>query len=316
MSTKKSVTNLNIKLGIEGSDYVSTQLLKRHEGKTIFKIEYDISENNKCVNYIDNENKHIVFKNKDEEYVLFHIENKSITEKMKESIGKALTKKLKTQRNQDLIKDVVILQSCLPDIDLSIAQRKLGELNDVFERKCHNLTFKLKHFFDYSEPMVRYNEHGHICIGCKFYDTLILAICKKPEEKCISTIEIMFSPSGEVLINSKTDSEEEGKKYNKILRTVLFIIGDKIDGAKYIKSVALNPVSAWLLLEYSKATIEPGHPFEEFINDKKITRELLKEYYDAKNKPIHLIVPLNKPTADNSTIEFNKTIDEVKCSTE
>ena len=93
----------------------------------------------------------------------------------------------------------------------------------------------------------------------------------------------------------------------------MFIIGDKIDGAKYIKSVALNPVSAWLLLKYSNASIEPDHPFEEFMKGKPLTQEVLKEYYDAKNKPIHLVVSLNKTTADNSLTEFNKTLDEIKC---
>jgi hypothetical protein len=304
----------NIKLGIEGEDYESETLRKKHAGKTIHKITYDLTEDKKCVNYIDNENKHVIFKNINGEYVLFHIENKPITEKMMGLIVKALSKKLKTTRNQDLIKDVVVLQTCIPDIDLREAQRKLSELNTIFEVKCPNLTLKLKHFFDYSEPMVRYTEFGHICIGCKFYDTLILAICKNPEEKCISTIELMISPTGEVLINSKTDPEEEGKKYNKILRSVLFIIGNKIEGAQYIKSVALNPVSAWLLLKYSKAKVEEGNPFEEFIKDKTVTQETLKEYYDTKQGPIHLIVPLNEVTADSAVGEFRKSIEsEVKC---
>jgi hypothetical protein len=313
MSSKKTVVLPEIKLGVKDRDYRSTPLLKKHAGKSIYKIEYDVSKDQKCVNYVDTENKHVVFKNMAGEYVLFHIEDEPITEKMLAALQRVLSKKLRTQRNQDLLKDAVILQSCIPDVDLTTAQHTLSELNVLFEKKCPNLTLKLKHFFDYSEPMSRYSEEGHVCIGCKFYDTLILAICKKPDEKCISTIELIFTSEGELLINSKTDTAGEGKKYNKILRTILFIVGDKIDGAKYIKSVAFNPISAWLLLKYSKASIEPEHPFEEFMKDKKLTQEVLKEYYDAKNKPIHLIVPLNKTTSDNSLAEFNKTLDEIKC---
>jgi len=302
-----------MKLGIEGEDFQLTPFIKKYENKTLYKIEYAISGGNICVNYVDNQNKHVVFKNKEDEYVLFHIEGEPIREKMQESIEKALLKKRNLNINQDLIKDVIILQRCFIDIDLKDAQEELNKLNDTFEKKCPSLTLKLNHFFDFLEPMTRYNDTGHMCVGCKFYDTLILAICKKPNEKCISTIEIIFSPSGEVLINSKTDSAEEGKKYNKLLRNVLFIIAGKIKGAIYIKSSAFNPISAWLLLKYSNAEIVKGNPFEKYVKGKPLTQELLKEYYHAKNKPIELILHLNENTAKHSEKEFQKTIDEVKC---
>jgi hypothetical protein len=313
-----------IKIGIEDEDYTCEKLEKKHLGKNIYKIEYSLPEDNVCANYIDDASKFVVFQNKNCEYVLFHLENKPIQENIIELCKKALSKKRIINRHQDLAKNVVLLQSCVVDIDLNAAQTKLDSLNEKLQTKCPHLLIKLNHFFDYKESMPRYSEHNHVCVGCRFYDTLILALCTIPQEKCISTIEIAFSSTGEVLINSKTDTEDEGKKYNKLLRSVLLIIGNKIENAQYIKSIAVNPASAWLLLKYSKASIEPGNHFEEYLQQnnyslESITQEILKDYYDAKNKPIHLIVPLNKTTADNSNKEFMKLVadesiaNEIKC---
>jgi len=323
MSTKKAIIVPDIKLGIEGVDFFLTILFKKHAGKTIYKVEYELNDDKKCINYVDNENKHVLFKNRDNIFILFHLENKPITESLIESIKIKLMKKRNSNRNEDLIRDVILLQSCLPDIDLLSAQQELIRLNEILQKKCPNLFLKLDHFFDFQEPMVRYNETGHICVGCKYYDTLILALCK--EKNCIATIEIIIRPEGEVLINSKTDTLEEGKKYNKLLRAVLFIIGNKIPDASYIKSTALNPISAWLLIKYSKAFIETGNPFIGFLKEKNIdlksvSQELIKEYYKVISKPIVLIANLDKEAVINSNSEFQKLLignspsDEIKCT--
>lgn len=324
MSTKKTAPIPTIILGIEGRDFKSTTLPRKHEGKHVYKIEYEISSDNKCINYIDSGSKHVVFKNKHGEYVLFHLEGKPINEKIMESVTKALSKKRRTNKNEDLFKDAVLLQYCSLDIDLTECQSVLQSLNEKLRVKCPNLIFKFAHFFDYSEPMARYSEVYHVCIACNFYDTLVLALCKNPEEKCISTIEVKISPTGEILINSKTEEKDEGKKYNKLLRAVLLIIASKLNGATYIKSIAYNPISAWLLIKYSNATIESGNDFEKHLKEKKltladITQEIIKEYYGAKNAPIHLIVPINAETSENSRREFQKLVagesieNEIKC---
>jgi hypothetical protein len=94
--------------------------------------------------------------------------------------------------------------------------------------------------------MDRYGEHVHICRSGRFYETLILSLCKVG--RCISTIELIILKSGEISMNSKTNPLQEGKKYNKLLRNVLTIIATKITGVLYINSSAINPISAWLLL--------------------------------------------------------------------
>ena len=320
--SKKSTTaspQISIELAVIDSDYKITQLPTKHLGKTVYKVEFELPDGNTCVHYMDNASKHVVFQNKIGNYVMFHLENKPISEKSNDTFEKALKKKKKTTRNTDLCKDAVLLKSCVPDIDLGHAQSEINSLNMSLEAKCPHLTFKLKPFHEFTEHVIRYNEVGHVCIGCKFYETLILALCSKPDEKCISTIELVISPTGEVLINSKTDTAEEGKKYNKILRSILFIIASKISSARYIKSIAINPVSAWLLLKYSNAIVESGDDFEKFLEDNNhtlehINQDIIKEYYTEKNRKINLIVQFSEALSKKSQEEFDEIIkDQIKC---
>ena len=320
--SKKSTAaspKISIELAVLDTDYKITQLPTKYLGKTVYKVEFDLPDGNTCVNHMDNASKHVVFQNKSGNYVMFHLENKPISEKLKDTFEKALIKKKKMPRNTDLCKDAVILKSCVPEIDLRSAQSELNGLNRVLEAKCPNLTLKLKPFHEFTETVIRYNESGHVCIGCKFYETLILALCTKPDEKCVSTIELLISPTGEVLINSKTDTAEEGKKYNKVLRSILFIVVSKISAARYIKSIAINPVSAWLLLKYSNAIVESGDDFEKFLEDNNhtlehINQDIIKEYYTEKNRKINLIVQFSEVLSKKSREEFDEIIkDQIKC---
>jgi len=179
---------------------------------------------------------------------------------------------------------------------------------------------KLQPFYEFTESVIRYNEGGHFVVGCKFYETLILALCKKSENKCISTIELVISPTGEMLINSKTDPAEEGKKYNKLLRSILFIVAGKISAARYVKSIAINPISAWLLLKYSNAIVESGDDFEKFLEKnnhtlENINQDIIKEYYASKNQKIHFIVQFSEVLSKKSREEFDEIIkNQIKCS--
>lgn len=213
-----------------------------------------------------------------------------------------------------MVKDAILVQACAPEIDLSEAQDVLDELNRELRKKCPNLHLKLAPYYEFLEPLKRYGEHGHVCIGCQYYNTLILALCS--DERCVSSIELLMQHDGEISINSKTDEDQEGKKYNKLLRAVLSMAAHKIPGIRFFRSTAINPVSAWLLLRYSNARIEEDDPFAEFLSGQRPTKELIQEYYarDA-NVQIKLIVDLNSENAAHSHKEFKKMIDEsdIKC---
>ena len=180
-SKRSSPSPIPTTLASEGTDYMSTLLPKKHLGKSIYKIEFELPGGNRCVNYVDTENTHVVFQNKLGEYMLFDLQNKTIPEKSKILIEKALGKKKSIVKTTDLCKGAVILKSCIIEVDLSHAQDELEKLNRILEAKCPDLMLKLNPFYEYSENIVRYSEHGHVCIGCKFYETLILGLCKKSQ---------------------------------------------------------------------------------------------------------------------------------------
>jgi hypothetical protein len=309
----------DIRIGIEGQDYTLSRLEKMQGEKSIYKLEYELSKHQLCTNYIDDANKHVVFKDKDGEYIILKLPttrgspiNTNIIEKCAAALAK---KRMIGNKNIQLIKDAILIQACAPEIKLSEAQDTLGDLNNDLRKPCPRLHFKLAPYYEYLEPLQRYGEHGHVCIGCQYYNTLILALCN--DERCISSIELVMREGGEILINSKTDEAEEGKKYNKLLRAVLSIVAHKIPGIEYFKSTAINPVSAWLLLQYSNARIEDGDPFIEFLHSQKVTKELIQEYYAReKNVQIKLIVDLNAANAAHAHKQFKKMIheDEIKCA--
>jgi hypothetical protein len=318
--TKRASPRSAIVLDVQDNAPYATYL-REFLNKKLYKIQYELSDGSKCVNYVDDAAKHVVFQDATGQYVLFHLENKP-EPKVIEKCSAALSKVKKQAKNSDLAKDAVLLSRCVPDVDLSGAQSVLRGLNKKLAAKCPGLHMKLAPFHEFEEPISRYGEHGHVCVGCNFYETLILALCNS--KRCISTIELIPAPGGEILINSKTDGESEGKKYNKMLRAVMSMVLEKIPGANYIKSTAINPVSAWLLLKYSKATIEPGDAFEAYLRNRgidlvNVTQDIIKEFYDKPGKSIHLIVHLNHANSESSKSEFDALVagknpdSEIKC---
>jgi hypothetical protein len=310
---KSKAPPIEIRIGVEGIDYELLRLEKTQGEKSIYKLEYDLSKDDRCTNYIDDENKHVVFKDKDGRFVIIKLPTRGaspVKTDMIEKCEKALAKKRTfLNKNVQLAKDAILIGSCAPELDLSAAQDVLEELNRELRRKCPNLHFKLAPYFEYLEPIQRYGQHGHMCIGCQYYNTMILALCN--DERCISSIELLMVHDGEIMINSKTDEDQEDKKYNKLLRALLAMVANKIEGFHFFKSKAMNPVSTWLLLQYSNARIDEDDPFIEFLNGRKPTKELIQEYYPTDKtdyKEIKLTVDLNSENAAHAYKQFKKII--------
>ena len=164
----------------------------------------------------------------------------------------------------------------MSNIDLSEAQREIVKLNIQLQSKCKNLEIK----FDFMYNLT--NSVDSWASG----DYNILTLCLYNDANCISSIQLLhpLNDISNVSVLSKTSPEYEGKKYNKILRAILIIISKfiKYNGIseiiKTIHSSATNPISAWLFINSFNAQTH-DEKFNEFIKDKVLSLDLIKEYF-------------------------------------
>jgi len=138
---------------------------------------------------------------------------------------------------------------------------KITELNALLINKCPGMTLSLDYIYNMKGNVVSYSDSIH---------TLVL--CLNNNYGCVSSIEINIEdrPEGKVLIiGSKTKENYQGKKYNKLLRSAIIIIGPLL-GCVNLESHSVNPISAWTLMKSFSATATS----EELINFITDEREL------------------------------------------
>jgi hypothetical protein len=223
------------------------------------------------------------------------------------------------------------------DVNIENANLKLNKLNRDLQMKCPNLELRLNYLIQ---------QPG---IVSTFYRENLLTLCLYNQGNCISSImcKLVNYPYYDVDdddpnynkpipnsfdIASETNPSMQNRKFNKLLRAVLIIIGNlvTVNGIhiENILSEAINPISAWLLIRYYNGKIL-SEQFKNFIKNKEntedikieITQELLEEYMDAKHKKhIEILVELNEENIKKANDEFNDaTIGDnikklIKCS--
>jgi hypothetical protein len=214
--TKSSLpAKISYREGVPGKDFQLTRLDKQYKGLSIYKIEFDLPHDNRCVNYVDSANNTIVFQDINGEYVLFNLDGTPVSETIKslclqKLAGKQRTLSKNRPKNESLARGIVLLQDCAHTIDLSGARSVLAKLNKELEEKCgahRPLFMKFAPFHEFDEDVTRFNEYSNLSIAGQFYNTLILALCTS-DGKCVSTIEFLLAHSGEIAILSKTVQAE------------------------------------------------------------------------------------------------------------
>ena len=135
---------------------------------------------------------------------------------------------------------------CPPaNLNLENAQTKLIELNAELQKKCSNLSLYLDYVYNHKtdstlELFGSLNSAG-------LYK---LVLCLYNDNHCISSITITIRGI-ELSIDSRTHTDYESRKYNILLRSVIIIISKYLSSdITYIKSVAINPASAYILMQY------------------------------------------------------------------
>lgn len=201
-------------------------------------------------------------------------------------------------------------KNCIPSVNLKSAIKVVNNLNIQLREKCPGLYLQLDYMYNMQGDAISYNNNPN---------NLLLCLCNKT---CISSVELIIK-NGVITINSITATEHGSKKYNKILRGYSVLIAKALK-CSAIHSDAINPISAWLLVNYYNAVIPRTTQNEHFneFNDKNlpITKELIQSYdRSLKNDfrrvfEIGLVIDVTDPvTIKKTNTTISKVLEEIVC---
>lgn len=155
---------------------------------------------------------------------------------------------------------------------------RLHELNQVLQINCPKLHLEMDDFYKMDGIEINnYNNEDYI-------------LCLYMNEKCISKIKLKYIGTDMLEISSSTDEKYEGKKYNKLLRIVSVIIAPKLNCngnlITALKSDAINPISAWLLISNFDVnyTVNPPELWELMENKDTNFKDAVFKVYDVAEK--------------------------------
>jgi hypothetical protein len=283
---------------------------------------YDFNVNNcKYYKLINNKFKYIVIKNKDEQqqeqwsilnlsegddnipddvYNLLHKIDPNFLLSVKGEYKKFT---IIRELSESFITTFLNVDKCPKNIDLSDAKIKISEINETLKNKCDNYQIELDYVFNMKkENITSFNP----------LRPLSLLLCINNNENCVSSIEIKINhDKNHISIDSETHNDFKGKKLNKILRAIIIIIAKKLDSnLSFLTSVAINPISAWLLLEHFNASIYDKDDNLYDINPTTYEdMELIIE--NSEDEAIFLKIDLNEQNnTDKANTVLVETIEE------
>ncbi len=194
----------------------------------------------------------------------------------------------------------------------------LKDINKILSDFCHNETLKIN--FDY---FYMYDHEPVSLFGIKN----ILLLCLMYDNKCVSSIEMLISDDDFIVINSKTDTMFENRKYNKLLRSTMVQLMSLMNPKlKYIYSKAINPISAYTLFQiYPDINVDKEENTELYnylkIKDlsydegnyvKKATLLELKELYQTVSH-INLTILINSKNIHSGYTKFENILTNIVC---
>jgi hypothetical protein len=196
--------------------------------------------------------------------------------------------------------------------ELYDANEQILKYNKKLKETCPKLYLKLDYL---------YNLNGNITSLSNNMNLLTLCLYNE-DENCISSINIDIK-NDYIIINSETNPTFQNKKYNKLLRSVVIVICSFFN-KKSIISVAENPISAWLLINYFNAYIDKNNRMNDRyfsfinnkgynINDKNILKKTIFEYNKTIDESLVVNLELNDNNIENAEKIFNKTLNEIYC---
>jgi len=196
--------------------------------------------------------------------------------------------KFKMKRKMKTIENIKIISfsMCVREMFLEPAKEKLLTLTSIMRRVMKNdtLNFDLHYIYNVEEnsKMSSYHNYGNVLLLCLYY-----------KDQCVGSLLLEYGAKNkEIKIDSKTNERFQGRKINKLLRSVIVIIGNELIGNTkgFVSSFPINPISAHIMIKHLN-----GIPFDTKRRIMHI--KTYKEIEDAVDnaKLAKIIIELNEP---------------------
>ena len=137
-----------------------------------------------------------------------------------------------------LIPPLSATTSCQPLKDLQLAKEIIDMLNRALDEKCPGFRLNIDYILDLPNP-------SFVTLFSEIIEPRTLLLCLFNGNNCISSLTLKIERDV-INIDSQTNKRYEGRKFNKLLRAVIIIIGIKLD-ARIVRSEAVNPISVYLM---------------------------------------------------------------------
>lgn len=192
---------------------------------------------------------------------------------------------------------------CIPLKNLDAAKEIIKSLNIALIERCPGFRINI----DY---ILNFEDHSLITSFSKNEKPYQLLLCLFYANNCVSSLTIDYENETEILFSSRTNKQYVRRKFNKLLRSIIIIIGKSL-GADVVSSYAVDPISAFLMLTSFNAVSKYDLGV---IVDKTTTFDKIKPIMDAApGKMIYSMVELNDVNVANAQTIFDETILQINC---
>ena len=215
------------------------------------------------------------------------------------------------------------------NLNLNEAKKKLIELNESLQKKCSNLSLSLDYVYNHNDYSTLDLYHSFNNPQSNGPYSLVLCLYNG-EFHCLSSITIEINGE-ELSIDSRTNQYYEARKYNILLRSIIILISEYLSkDIKYIKSFALNPSSAYILMqhfggkllehdirnrEFLRLSEEKGMPLYKPDTDYKELFKLYKDKLFDRYFMLTIAVELNEENKQKAYEKFQDLlVGEIKIS--
>jgi len=211
-------------------------------------------------------------------------------------------------------------RECHQRLDLTNAKMALRRLNELLQRTCPNACLQLDYVYDHHPPAKRLVAYRS--------DPSSLILCLYVESGCMSSIMITME-GAHMTIDSATDSQWTGRKYNKLLRCTVILLARLLSTQlQRVTSHAINPISAYLLLHYfdgSVSHVDENGDFFNWVEDEGIAmdsetdhRRILDRYQQSCKQSLRCFelmvhIELTDDSVEKAERVFSQIVAEMAC---